>query len=295
MRVFLAGGSGQLGRELLATAPAGTLIEAPSRAELSITDRLGVAEALEIARPALVINAAAYTAVDNAETDRETAFAVNADGAQTLAEGAAAAGARLIHVSTDFVFDGKQSLPYLPEDATHPLGVYGESKLAGERAVVAVLPEDSLVVRTSWLYSAHGRNFVNTMLKQLSQRKELTVVMDQVGSPTWARNLAEAIWKWGTLPDVSGIRHFSDAGVASWYDFALAIRDQASGLGVLRADGAGTLIRPIRSKQFPTPARRPASSVLDSFASWEELGITPLNWRESLLQMLSELRESQGA
>ncbi len=291
MRVFLAGGSGQLGRELLATAPAGTLIEAPTRAELSITDRLGVAEALEIARPALVINAAAYTSVDGAETDRETAFAVNADGAGALAEGAAAVGARLIQVSTDFVFGGEQSLPYLPEDAPDPLGVYGKSKLAGEEAVLEKLPDDGLVVRTSWLYSSHGRNFVTTMLKLLAERPEVSVVMDQIGSPTWARTLAKAIWKWSSLPQASGRRHFSDAGIASWYDFAVAIREEASAIGVLGADGAKAAIRPIRSEQFPTPASRPASSVLDSFASWRELGVTPQHWRESLSRMLSELKE----
>lgn len=203
-------------------------------------------------------------------------------------------GARMIQASTDFVFDGEQSLPYLPEDATHPLGVYGESKLAGEKAVLEALPGDSLVVRTSWLYSSHGRNFVKTMLTLLAERPEVNVVVNQVGSPTWARNLAEAIWKWAALPAASGLRHFCDAGVASWYDFAVAIREQASELGVLRAGGAGTVIRPIRSEQFPRPARRPASSVLDSFASWEELEITPPNWRESLLRMLSELKQSES-
>ena len=299
MKVFLAGGSGQLGRELLATAPEDTLIEAPTRAELSITDPLGVARALEIARPALVINAAAYTAVDNAESDREAAFLVNAEGARALAEGAAAVEARMIQVSTNFVFDGEQSLPYLTTEPTHPLGVYGESKLAGEAAVLEALPGNSLVVRTSWLYSSHGRNFVATMLQLLAERPEVNVVMDQVGSPTWARGLAEAIWKWAAQPGASGIRHFCDAGVASWYDFAVAIRDQASKLGLLGVTGASgirgarTVIRPIRSEEFPTAARRPPSSTLNSFASWEELGITPLHWRASLLRMLTELKESK--
>ena len=299
MKVFLAGGSGQLGRELLATAPEDTLIEAPARAKLSITDPLGVARALEIARPALVINAAAYTAVDDAESHREAAFLVNAEGARALAKGAAAVGARMIQVSTDFVFDGEQSLPYLTTEPTHPLGVYGESKLAGEVAVLEALPGNSLVVRTSWLYSSHGRNFVATMLQLLAERPEVKVVMDQVGSPTWARGLAEAIWKWSALPTASGLRHFSDAGVASWYDFAVAIRDEASQLGVIRARGASgtggarTVIRPIRSEEFPTPARRPASSTLNSFASWEELRITPLHWRAALLRMLTELKESK--
>jgi dTDP-4-dehydrorhamnose reductase len=291
----LAGASGQLGHELQATAPAGARIDAPSRRELSITDRLGVAQAMELARPALVINVAAYTGVDDAETEQEAAFAVNADGARALAEAAATVGARMIQVSTDFVFDGRQSSPYLPEDSPQPLGAYGESKLEGETAVLEALPSASLIVRTSWLYSCHGRNFVKTILRLLAEREEISVVMDQVGSPTWARGVAEAIWKWSALPKASGLRHFSDAGVASWYDFAQAIREVASDLGILGARGAGTAIQPIRSAQFPTPAQRPASSILDSTASWEELGITPLHWRESLLGMLSELKERRVA
>ena len=290
MRVFLAGGSGQLGRELLATASAGVLIEAPTRAELDITDRLEVARALATVRPALVINAAAYTAVDRAETERAAAFAVNADGARALAEAAAAAGARMIQVSTDFVFDGEQSLPYLPDDEPRPLGAYGESKLAGENAVLETLAGHGLVVRTSWLYSAHGSNFVTTILRLLAERSEVSVVTDQVGSPTWARGLAGAIWKWSGMPAVWGLRHFSDAGVASWYDFAVAIRQEAAALGLLGAAGAWATVRPIRSAQFPTPARRPAASVLDSFASWTELEVTPCHWRESLARMLAELR-----
>ncbi len=290
MKAFLAGGSGQLGRELRATAPAGVVIEAPMRSELSITNRPRTLEAIEAAAPDLVINAAAYTAVDQAESDREAAFAVNAGGAANLAAGAAAVEARLIHVSTDFVFDGEKGHPYRVDDPPHPLGVYGESKLAGETAVREALPGRSLVIRTSWLYSSHGHNFVATMLRLFAERPEVSVVADQIGSPTWAHNLAKAIWAWSARPSASGLRHFADAGVASWYDFAVAIRERATELGILPAGGDGVAIRPIPSEKYPTPARRPASSILDSFASWEELEMTPVHWRDSLSAMLSELR-----
>lgn len=267
------------------------MIEAPPHTELSITDRLQVARAVELAEPALVINTAAYTAVDEAERDSEAAFAINADGAQAVAEAAAAAGARMIQISTDFVFDGEQGLPYVPEDAPNPLGVYGQSKLAGERAVLESLPGTSLVIRTSWLYSSYRRNFVITMLRLLNERPKVEVVMDQVGSPTWARSLAEAIWTWSALPSASGLRHFSDAGVASWYDFAVAIRQDALALGLVEEHGANTAIHPIRSEAFPRPARRPPSSILDSSASWKELETTPRHWRESLVQMLAEWKK----
>ncbi|MFQ5526058.1 MAG: dTDP-4-dehydrorhamnose reductase [Thermoanaerobaculia bacterium] len=289
---LLLGGGGQLGRELRKIAPDDAAIEAPSSIELSVTDRSGLIRAAQSVNPMVVINAAAYTAVDDAESDREAAFAVNAQGARAVAEAARAVRARLIHVSTDFVFAGDQSLPYLPTDPTGPLGVYGESKLAGERAVLETNPDHSLVVRTSWLYSAHRRNFVGTMLRLLAERSEIQVVVDQVGSPTWARSLARAIWKWSALPAASGLRHYSDAGVASWFDFAMAIREEGSNLGLLRGNISDTQIRPIRTKDFPTPARRPALSVLDSFASWDELGFTPLHWRDSLRLMLSEMAGS---
>lgn len=287
MRVLLIGGNGQLGRELRQTAASSITLTAPPSSELSITNGLQVSEMLASSKPELVVNAGAYTAVDDAEADRETAFSVNAEGARNVATAAAQANARLIHVSTDFVFGVGQNLPLQPSDRPHPLSVYGESKLAGEEAVLATHSRNSLVVRTSWLYSSSGRNFVKTMLRLFRSGGTIRVVADQIGTPTWARSLAVALWKWSELPNASGIRHFSDAGVASWYDFAVAIHQEASRLGLIE-DGS---VEPIRSDEYPTAARRPAWSVLDAFASWKELEMAPRHWRESLVEMLGELSE----
>lgn len=289
MKVLLTGGSGQLGRELLAAAPADVQIEAPAKEDLSITDRPAVLSATKLLRPAVVINAAAYTAVDAAEAEPETAWEVNSAGARTLAEAVASVGARMIQVSTDFVFDGNRNLPYSTTDEVNPLGVYGESKLAGERAVLEVLDSDSLIVRTSWLYSTGGDSFVAKVLQRTAEGSDLPVVMDQVGSPTWARNLAQAIWAWSALPSASGVRHFCDAGIASRYDFAVAIREEASRLGLLHPDAEASIIRPILTGEFPARARRPAWSVLDARESWDELGLDPMHWRKSLVRALSEL------
>lgn len=287
MKVLLIGGSGQLGGELRRAAPDTVSLAAPSSSEVSLTDRRQLARAFRAEEPDLVINAAAYTAVDDAETDRETAFSVNAEGARNLALEAAAVGARAIHVSTDFVFGGGQDLPYRPADSPKPLGAYGESKLAGEQAVLES-HSASLVVRTSWLYSSGGRNFVKTMLRLFDAGETVRVVADQVGSPTWARTLAIAIWGWAARPSAQGIRHLCDAGIASWYDFAVAIHEEASRLDLI--DGGS--VQPVRSDQFPTAARRPAWSVLDAFESWKELETEPRHWRASLVDMLGELRES---
>ena len=192
MRVLLVGGSGQLGRELQHCKPADMELLAVSSQELDLRDAERVAATVSSFLPQVVINAAAYTAVDRAESEQETAFAVNGQGAANLAHAARSVGAFCIQVSTDFVFDGAQSRPYLPTDQTHPLGVYGASKLTGEQLALAAYPEGVLVVRTAWLYSAFGNNFVTTMLRLMAERETIGVVADQVGTPTWARGLAEA-------------------------------------------------------------------------------------------------------
>ncbi|MCP4204897.1 MAG: dTDP-4-dehydrorhamnose reductase [bacterium] len=292
MRAFVAGGSGQLGSALLATAPTGTAITAPPRLEVSITDRLAVADAIATAKPELVINAAGYTRVDDAETDREAAFAVNGDGARNLAEAAAAVNARMIHVSTDFVFDGRAGVAYLPGDEPKPLSVYGRSKLDGEKAVLDTLQNRSLVVRTSWMYSSRGSNFVTKMLRLLGEREEVAVVMDQIGSPTAARNLARAIWTWSSLPSASGIRHFCDAGVASRYDLAIAVGEIALQSGLIESSAT---VLPIRTEDLAAATPRPPFSALDSFASWSELELEPVHWRQSLARTLSSASESANA
>jgi dTDP-4-dehydrorhamnose reductase len=292
LRVLISGGTGQLGRELLRTRPAGHVVQAPGQADVDISSAASVERAVAGFAPALVINAAAYTAVDAAEGDREAAFRVNADGAANVARAAARCGARLVHVSTDFVFDGEAGRPYAPNAAPRPLGAYGESKARGEQAVREILPDRSLVLRTSWLYAAHGRNFVLTMLKLMRERQVINVVCDQIGCPTWANSLAAAIWAFVARGEVSGIYHWSDAGAASWYDFACAVREQALAIGLLASAGE---VVPILTRDYPTAARRPPYSVLDCSASWAVLGHRPRHWREALNAMLCELGESPHA
>ncbi len=287
-KILITGASGQLGRELLSAAPEPMEIAAYNRRELDLTDPAMLHDVLDLVRPEVIINAAAYTAVDRAEEEPDTAFAVNGEGPGLLAAAAVKRGIVLVHVSTDFVFDGAQGSPYRPEDRPKPLGVYGRSKLAGEEAVQGRMPGRYLIVRTSWLYAAAGKNFVTTMLRLMQEKEDLAVVVDQVGSPTWARGLARAVW--GMLAKgISGLHHWSDAGVASWYDFAVAIQEEALALGLLEQE---TPIRPIPASQFPTPATRPAYSVLDKTRTWLELGYTAPHWRQSLRQMLREMQGS---
>lgn len=278
--MLLCGANGQLGAELRRAAPAWARIEATDRAELDIADAGAVLRFIERIRPRLILNAAAYTAVDRAEEERAAAFAVNAKGPQNLARAAQAAGAKLVHVSTDYVFDGAARRPYRPEDPVAPLSAYGASKAEGEKGLGA----HALVIRSSWLYGAHGPNFVRTMLRLMREREELRVVADQVGSPTWARGLAAAIWL-ATESSLAGIHHYSDAGETTWHGFALAILEEARALGVaLKA----RRVLPIASSEYPAKARRPAYSVLDSSALARALGIELVAWRDNLRRFLVE-------
>lgn len=291
MKVLITGARGQLGHELRRTAPADTELCAVDVDELDIVDREATAAFVGRLAPALIVNAAAYTAVDRAEDDRDVAFAVNERGARHLAEAAAAAGARLFHVSTDFVFDGQRSRPYPPDAPAAPLSVYGASKAAGDAAVLEATAGGALVLRTAWVYSAHGANFVKTVLRLCRERPSFGVVADQVGTPTWARSLAEALWAAARRPEMAGVHHYTDAGVASWYDLAVAVREEALALGLCRSAGE---VLPIRTEDYPLPARRPAYSVLDKTATWKALGVVPRHWRDSLRRMLAELREAGG-
>jgi dTDP-4-dehydrorhamnose reductase len=289
VKVLVTGAAGQLGRALLATAPTGPDVLGLTRAELDLSDTAAIAALVAREKPGLIINAAAYTAVDRAESDADAAYAVNRDAAGALASAAASAGARLVHVSTDFVFDGQASTPYAPDAPTAPLGVYGASKLAGEKAVRAALT-GALIVRTAWVYAADGQNFVRTMLRLMGERDEVRVVADQIGTPTHARSLARAIW---TLSAVSaagtgvlGTYHWTDAGVASWYDLAVAIQEEALGLGLLTR---AVPVRPIATSDYPTPAQRPAYSVLDKRSTWALAG-EARHWRAELRDCLSEMK-----
>lgn len=285
MKILITGADGQLGWELRRTVPAGIELTACNSAELDITNGPLVDEVTARLSPEIIINAAAYTAVDKAESEVERAMAVNRDGAANLAAAATDVGAGIIHVSTDFVFDGCHYRPYLPADVPHPTGVYGASKLAGERLVLAKC-RDSAIIRTAWVYSAHGNNFVKTMLRLMAGRDELRVVADQIGSPTWAGGLAQILWQ-AAAQKLTGVYHWTDAGVASWYDFACAIQEEALTLGILRRE---TFIRPLRTEDYPTQARRPPYSVLDKTSLWEELGVDAPHWRLNLKKMLAELK-----
>jgi dTDP-4-dehydrorhamnose reductase len=285
MRVLITGARGQLAGELVRRAPAAATVSSVSRAECDITDNVAVARVIDAFHPDTIINTAAYTAVDLAEDEREEAFAVNAGGARNVATAAAGVGARVIHVSTDYVFDGFQSTPYAVDAAPNPLSVYGASKLEGERAVMGAV-SGATVVRCGWLYSANGNNFLRTIVARISQSEPLRVVNDQVGVPTSAREFADFLW-WLTESQTNqGIMHWSNSGQASWYDFAVAIAEIAGASGKVRRIAA---IEPITTVERPARARRPAYSVLDAGESWKKSGRIASHWREALASTIEEL------
>jgi dTDP-4-dehydrorhamnose reductase len=285
MRVLVVGGGGQIGRAVAATAPPAHETIVRTRAQLDIGDAAAVAAALERSPVDWLVNAAAYTAVDRAESEPEQAFAINETAVAVLARAATRAGCRLLHLSTDFVFDGAQNRAYLPADATNPLSVYGRSKLAGERQ--ALDAAESVVLRTAWVYDASGKNFVLTMLKLMRERPEVRVVCDQIGAPTWATGIARAIWGLIEAGAPAGIYHWTDAGVASWYDFAVAIQEEALARGLL---ARAVPVVPIDTAAYPTPARRPRFSVLDSASTRAILNAPAAHWRQHLRNMFDELR-----
>ena len=288
-KALVCGAGGQLGQELVLTCPEQCQAIPMTRSMLDIADPDQVARALDDIEPAWVINAAAFTAVDAAESEPELAHRVNAIGPEILALQCRERNVRFLHVSTDFVFDGTQGRPYAPDAEPNPLGVYGRSKLDGENAVIAA-GGSSVILRTGWVYSRHGGNFVKTMLRLMAEREQLSVVEDQIGTPTRARGLALACWGLADHGDASGIYHWSDAGACSWYDFAVAIREIALELGLLRQ--AATLL-PIPASQYPTPARRPAYSVLDKTLTRKLLGHSGNHWTSQLRAMLVDLQQHE--
>lgn len=287
MRILIVGKNGQLAWELGRSIPAGWQVNLLGHSELDIRAMDQMREQFSRHKPEVVINCAAYTAVDKAESDCTTAYAINESGVRNLALLCAEQGVRLLHVSTDFVFDGKNHEPYRPDATANPLSVYGASKYAGEQLVTKLLPESSVVVRTSWVYSANGNNFVKTILRLAKEKPQIGVVADQIGSPTWARGLAEWLWAVAAKPEVRGIFHWSDAGVASWYDFAVAIQELGCAKGLL--DNA-IPINPIPTEAYPVPACRPKYSVLDKRTAEEVSGLKTIHWRHQLATMLDELK-----
>ena len=288
MNIAIIGKSGQLAfelsRELKTTKHNVTYF---GREDIDITSTASVEEKLSPLSLEVVINASAYTAVDKAEEDTEACNAVNALAVKNLAAFCKASGAFMVHVSTDYVFNGHKGSPYLTDDPIEPQGAYGRSKAEGEKALLETLPEASCLIRTAWVYSSHGNNFVKTMLRLMADKPQLTVIDDQVGTPTWAKGLAE-VCLCAAVNKTVGVYHWTDEGVASWYDFALAIQE----LGVEKELLDKVIpVLPIPTSQYPTPAKRPHYSVLDkqtarkAFASCQ-----PTHWRKQLDSMLEELK-----
>jgi dTDP-4-dehydrorhamnose reductase len=285
VRTLVVGSTGQLGVELLRTAPPDFQVIGLSHSDCDITVRAQVETAIQTHRPELVINAAAYTAVDAAETAPEVAHAVNAAGAGNVARGAEDARARIIHISTDYVFDGSSQEPYFPESVPNPISVYGASKLAGEQEVQRYSP-DFLIIRSGWLYASHGRNFLRTILASIQAGKPLRVVSNLTGVPTSARSLALTLWECAQRSEVRGIHHWVDDGTASWYDFAVAIQEIALELGIV---SNSVSIAPITSEEYGAPACRPPYSVLDSRSLSRAIGRQPRPWRSWLAETIKEV------
>jgi dTDP-4-dehydrorhamnose reductase len=292
MKVLITGASGQVGRALQNSAPPTLELRAVTHSELDIRETSAVRSLVASWRPTLIINAAAYTAVDKAESEPELAFAINADGPRFLAQAAQAIPeCRLIHISTDYVFDGTATEPYEPSAAVHPLSVYGCSKLKGEQAVREVLGERAVILRTAWVYAAQGKNFLLTMLRLMRERGAVRVVADQCGSPTSAESIAHAIWAIAQRPKLHGVLHWTDAGKATWYDFALAIAEEARAAGLL---SAAVQVTPITTAEYPTAAHRPANSVLETRETSAQLGLTPSPWRAELRATLAQMKPAWG-
>jgi dTDP-4-dehydrorhamnose reductase len=288
VKVLVLGGGGQVASAVMAAAPAAFQTVAKSRAELDICDEKALVRTLAVSGATWVVNAAAYTAVDLAEDQSAQAIAVNDTAVGAMAAAALTMGCRLLHLSTDFVFDGETNRAYRPQDQPNPLSVYGSSKLGGERHVLNADPA-GIVLRTSWVYAATGRNFVLTMLRLMRERDQLNVVCDQIGAPTLAAGIGAAIWRFITADVPGGVYHWTDLGVASWYDFAVAIQEEALARGLLPR---AVPIAPISSAEYPTRARRPAFSVLDTRSTRALIKAPAWHWRHNLRTMLDELRTS---
>ncbi len=290
MRVAITGANGQVGHELVRRAGPDVQALAFNRLALDVGDAAGVASALGPANVDCVVNAAAYTAVDKAESEPDLAFRVNAVGPANLAEFCAGRGIPLIHISTDYVFDGSGEDPWREDDPVAPLGVYGRTKLEGEQAIASVLA-DHVILRTSWVFGAHGNNFVKTMMRLGAERPRLRVVADQRGGPTPAAAIADAIWS--VVAGIAGgnggrgVYHFCGAPATTWHGLA-----EATLAAVARLGGPVAVpVDPIATADYPTPARRPANSVLDCARIRADFGIAQPDWRNGLMDVVREIRE----
>jgi len=278
VRVLLLGARGMLGADIAATAPAGVTLEARDRQGLNIVDSGAVEATLDLVRPDVVINATGFTAVDRAETDSENAYAVNATAVTALGELCVERDLRVVHFSTDYVFDGELSRPYTEDDQTAPLNVYGKSKLAGEQGLLSS-GAHALIVRTQWLFGDAGHCFPRVMWERATERQPTRVVNDQYGRPTWTRDVALATWSL-VVRGERGLFHAANSGEATWYDVANRI---------FRRAGAADLLEPCKSREFPTPAKRPRKSVLDTSKLEKTLGERCPGWLTALEKFLERL------
>jgi dTDP-4-dehydrorhamnose reductase len=285
MRALVLGGSGQVGIALKKIAPANVTVIAPSSRDIDLRNANALQTAVRHAAAHVIINCAAFTRVDDAEKESDDAFAINADAPRVLAEVARESGARLVHVSTDYVFDGSGAPPYRADAPVSPLNVYGASKRAGEIAVLHT-NDHAAVVRTAWVHSGGGVNFIATAVRVLQKGVVMRVVDDQVSTPTRALHLAEVLWGLAERRDICGLLHFTDAGVASWYDVAQCVLETLEARGV---SGVGAAVVPVDSSAFPRPALRPRVSLLDKHAAWTALGTTPPHWRVGVIASTHEL------
>jgi dTDP-4-dehydrorhamnose reductase len=292
MKILVAGGQGQLARALVEQAHAreGVQLVAMGRPQLDLCAPDTILRAIDAVRPDLVVNAAAYTAVDKAESDEAAAFALNCDAAAALAAAAKAAGCPIVHVSTDYVFDGANAWAYVETDPTGPTGVYGRSKLAGEAAVMNANPEH-LIVRTAWVYAPYGNNFLKTMVRLARERPELRVIADQRGNPTYAPHLAAAMLAVATQlgardrPPAWGIYHAASSGETTWHGFAAAIVEAGKRLGVPQVP-----VTPITTADYPTPSKRPANSCLDCSKLEHTFGVHLPPWQQGVHECMSRLQ-----
>jgi dTDP-4-dehydrorhamnose reductase len=290
MRALIPGSAGLIGTALRSQAPAAVDVIGLDLPELDITDAAAVQRAIEYYRPDVVLNAAGYLAVDKAETtDRVEAMRVNADGPRHLAQAIAPGTARMVHLSTNYIFSGRSSVPYQPGDSAEPVNIYGVSKRDGEVPVLQILGERAAVVRTSWVHAAHGNSFLRTILKVLKERGTARVVDDQLGTPTEAHSLAVVLWRAALDPAISGIHHWTDAGVASWYDFAVAIAEEAVALKLL-PDSVNVV--PVSTAEFPMAAARPAYGVMAKQATIAALGTSAPHWRVNVRKTMRDIARS---
>lgn len=283
-KILVTGAGGQLAKSIAGVAPVYSGFEFVflTKADLPLDDYAKAAAVFETVQPQFCINCAAYTAVDKAESDKESAFLINAGAVKELAKICAGTGSKLLHISTDYVFKGSSAVPYKESDTVDPVNIYGASKAKGEVWAMAYDPE-AIIIRTAWLYSAYGNNFVKTMIRLMKEKEHLNIVNDQVGSPTYAPDLVHAIMKIiSSMHWMPGIYHYCNEGRISWYDFALAIKELT---------GANCLLHPVPATAYPTPAKRPAYSLLDTSKIRGKYGVNIPFWKESLKKCIHNLQQ----